>query len=61
MKTRLPASILLAAAFAAAPAFGQSLDIPAKGFGLSFGNSKNFTGVRFNFRDRTSSGSRGST
>jgi hypothetical protein len=30
----------------------QSLDIPVKGYGLSFGNSKNFTGLRFNFRDR---------
>jgi len=29
----------------------QSLDIPSKTWGLSFGNSKTFTGLRFNFRD----------
>ena len=29
----------------------QSLDIPSHGWGLSFGNSKEFTGLRFNFRD----------
>ncbi len=32
--------------------FSQSLNLPARNWGLSFGNSKNFTGVRFNFRDR---------
>jgi hypothetical protein len=32
--------------------FGQSLDIPAKGYGISFGNSKKFTGIRFNFCDK---------
>lgn len=30
---------------------GQSLDIPSKTWGISFGNSKNFSGLRFNFRD----------
>ena len=30
----------------------QSLDIPVKGYGISFGNSKKFTGFRLNFRDR---------
>src|SRR4030042_5541609 len=35
----------------AASAAGQSLNIPAKTWGLSFGNSKEFTGLRFNFRD----------
>jgi hypothetical protein len=29
----------------------QSLDIPASTWGISFGNSKKFTGLRFNFRD----------
>ncbi|MCZ6680612.1 MAG: hypothetical protein O7E52_25560, partial [Candidatus Poribacteria bacterium] len=29
----------------------QSIDLPVKGYGLSFGNSKNFTGIRLNFRD----------
>ncbi len=30
----------------------QSLDIPSPRWGVSFGNSRNFTGLRFNFRDR---------
>jgi hypothetical protein len=30
----------------------QSLDIPIKGYGFSFGNSKNFTGLRFNIVDK---------
>ena len=30
----------------------QSLDIPVKGYGISFGNSREFAGVRFNFRDK---------
>lgn len=30
----------------------QSLDIPTNKFGISFGNSKNFTGLRFNFQDK---------
>src|SRR5512136_1909064 len=29
----------------------QGLNFPAKTWGVSFGNSKNFTGLRFNFRD----------
>lgn len=29
----------------------QSLDIPVKGYGISFGNSTKFTGIRLNFRD----------
>lgn len=29
----------------------QSLDIPSKKWGVSFGNSKNFTGLRFNIQD----------
>jgi len=33
-------------------AFAGSLDIPVKGYGLSFGNSQNFTGVRFNVLDK---------
>jgi len=31
--------------------FPQSLDIPSKSFGISIGNSKDFTGLRFNYRD----------
>ncbi|MGB8952915.1 MAG: hypothetical protein WCC06_09675 [Candidatus Aminicenantales bacterium] len=30
---------------------GESLDFPSKKWGISFGNSKEFTGLRFNFRD----------
>ena len=30
----------------------QSFDIPVKGNGISFGNSRDFNGLRFNFRDR---------
>jgi hypothetical protein len=33
-------------------ALGQSLDIPSKHWGISFGNSTEFTGLRFNFRDK---------
>ena len=29
----------------------QSLDLSLKGYGISFGNSKNFNGLRFNLRD----------
>ena len=31
--------------------FAQSLDIPSHKFGISFGNSQTFTGLRFNYRD----------
>ena len=42
------AAILVLAGFASA----QSLDIPSHAWGLSFGNSKTFDGLRFNYRDR---------
>ena len=32
--------------------YAQGVNIPAKTWGLSFGNSPNFTGFRFNYRDR---------
>ena len=32
--------------------WAQSLDFPSKDFGISIGNSKNFTGLRLNFRDK---------
>jgi hypothetical protein len=32
--------------------YAQSLDLPIKGYGFSFGNSKNFTGLRFNIVDK---------
>lgn len=44
------ASILLLLPFSTINA--QSLDIPVKGYGISFGNSKDFTGLRINFRDQ---------
>ena len=50
MKKVLLLSILLL--FAYTPVVhAQSLDIPIKGYGISFGNSKNFTGLRFNWAD----------
>ena len=42
-------TFLLALGSAAVQA--QSLDFPSKCWGLSIGNSKEFTGLRFNFRD----------
>ena len=44
-------SSLILALVTAASAAGQSLDIPSKTWGVSFGNSKEFAGLRFNFRD----------
>jgi hypothetical protein len=41
--------LALVIGFGTAPA--QSLDIPSKHGGLSFGNSRTFNGLRFNFRD----------
>jgi len=46
----LTLALLMTAAAGSAWA-GQSLDIPSKTWGISFGNSKSFTGLRFNFRD----------
>lgn len=46
--------IFVALLFAAAPlsvVAAESLNIPAKTWGVSFGNSKTFDGLRFNFRD----------
>jgi hypothetical protein len=43
----LAAILILAGALPA-----QSLDIPSHRWGISFGNSKNFSGLRFNFRDK---------
>lgn len=44
--------VTLLAALLAAPAAAGSLDIPVRGAGLSFGNSTEFSGLRFNVRDR---------
>jgi hypothetical protein len=43
--------VLALAVFGSQAGLAQSLDIPSKKWGLSFGNSKEFTGLRFNFRD----------
>lgn len=45
-------SILLGAAALACSLSAQSLDIPSPRWGLSFGNSRDFSGLRFNYRDR---------
>jgi len=42
---------VLALGLAAVPIQARSLDIPSQHWGLSFGNSTEFTGLRFNFRD----------
>jgi len=44
----LTLALLMTAAAGSAWA-GQSLDIPSKTWGISFGNSKSFTGLRFNY------------
>ncbi|MCZ6706014.1 MAG: hypothetical protein O6942_08960, partial [Bacteroidetes bacterium] len=46
--------LLFVAALAAvtATASGQSLDLAVKNVGVSFGDSEEFTGFRFNYRDR---------
>ena len=38
--------------WSASAVHASSLDIPIEGYGLSFGNSKNFTGLRFNTVDK---------
>ncbi len=45
------ALIFFLASAAGQSLFCQSFDIPNKKWGLSFGNSSEFTGLRFNFRD----------
>ncbi len=45
------AAWLCLALVAGRPLLAQSIDIPSKTWGLSIGNSKEFTGLRFNFRD----------
>ena len=45
------AALTIGLALTAGAALAQSLDFPSKTWGLSFGNSKEFSGLRFNFRD----------
>ncbi|MGA2531598.1 MAG: hypothetical protein ABSG19_01035 [Candidatus Aminicenantales bacterium] len=47
----MPGLILVLAILHSHGVFAQSLDIPTGKWGISFGNSKDFTGLRFNFRD----------
>lgn len=52
IRNRWRAALALAVLISAnAALFGGSVDFPAKTWGLSFGNSPEFTGLRFNFRD----------
>ena len=51
-KASIPLLSVLCLAALAGSLTAQSLDIPSPRWGLSFGNSKDFTGLRFNFRDR---------
>lgn len=53
MKCKYPANLLLLFCFAFNPAisFSQSLDLGVRNTGLSIGNSQNWTGIRFNYRD----------
>ncbi len=53
------ALVLMAIITGSRPALGQSVDFPTKKWGISFGNSKQFTGLRFNFRDSQVSRIRG--
>lgn len=49
----LPIIVIMATLLINSPGvYSQSLDIPVKGYGISFGNSKKFSGIRFNIRDR---------
>ncbi|MFO7979829.1 MAG: hypothetical protein R6V00_03220 [Candidatus Aminicenantes bacterium] len=51
LKTILVYSLLLLIFLWSPPLNAQSLDIPSKKWGISFGNSKEFTGLRFNIQD----------
>ncbi|MBD3414088.1 MAG: hypothetical protein GF421_06640 [Candidatus Aminicenantes bacterium] len=51
LKTILVCSLPLLIFLGNSPIQGQSLDIPTKKWGISFGNSKEFTGLRFNIQD----------
>jgi hypothetical protein len=49
--SRFLAGLIFLTLFASSTLFSQSFDFPSKKWGISFGNSKEFTGLRFNFRD----------
>ena len=44
-------SVVISLLIISVTGFSQSLDIPSSEWGLSIGNSKRFTGLRFNYRD----------
>ena len=48
----LAPAALLAALAAPVASLAGSLDVPAPTWGLSFGNSPRFDGLRFNWRDQ---------
>ena len=50
LKTLIGLSLVLAV-ISGHSLLAQSLDIPSKKWGVSFGNSKDWNGLRFNFRD----------
>jgi len=45
---RFVLAAMLLMVFASSTLFSQSFDFPSKKWGISFGNSKEFTGLRFN-------------
>jgi len=51
LKTLFLCSLLLLIFLGSPLIQAQSLDIPSKKWGISFGNSKKFTGLRFNIQD----------
>jgi hypothetical protein len=51
LKTPFLCSLALLIFFGSCPVQAQSLNIPSKKWGISFGNSKEFTGLRFNIQD----------
>lgn len=51
LKTFMVCPLLLLIFLWNSPIQAQSLDIPSKKWGISFGNSKEFTGLRFNIQD----------
>jgi hypothetical protein len=47
----VPCFVIVILAIGTPPSFGQSLDIAYNNVGISFGNSREFTGFRFNLKD----------
>lgn len=49
---RIALALVSAVTIALSSAQAKSLDFPSSEWGISFGNSQRFTGLRFNYRDR---------